>query len=168
MKNYFVFMSIIITVVQLQIYSQGWIHDQYFSKQWYLNMSGSESVRADIRILDAWDRTKGSSNTKIAIIEGPNDGGVAGYPDTDHDDLEYRIYADGIGISEHATNVAGLIIANHNDIGIAGVNKFAQLYAYSYDEIDAWDDKVREAVNDGNHIINISQNWNEMLDACWS
>jgi len=110
------------------LFSQVEINDEFFDRQWYLYMSGSESTRADIRVLDAWSRTMGNSNQKIADIEDDN-----GYPNTYHPDLLDRIILQGFGFTgEHATNVAGLLVANHNTIGIAGVNKYAQLHSYTH------------------------------------
>lgn len=97
-------------------------------------MSGDDNTRADIRVLDAWTRTMGNANQKIADIEDDN-GGV---PQTFHEDLLNRITANGLVIGEHATNIAGLLVANHNNIGIAGVNKYAQLNSYVYMDVNEW------------------------------
>jgi Subtilase family len=136
------------------IFPQVVINDEYFQNQWYLNMPGNENTRADIRVLDAWAITMGNSNQKIADIEDDN-GGV---PDLEHEDLIDRITTQGLGVTgEHSTNVAGLIVANHNTIGIAGMNKYAQLYSYVYSSNNQWADKIQDARLDGNQIINISQ-----------
>ena len=95
-------------------------------------MSGNDNTRVDIRVLDAWARTLGNSNQKIADIED-DDGGTNGYPLTTHPDLIGRITKKGTGISgEHSTRIAGLLIANHNTIGIAGINKYAHLNTYRH------------------------------------
>ncbi len=86
-------------------------------------MTGSDNTRADIRILDAWTRTMGNSDQKIADIESIDDG----WPRDTHEDLSNRITKHGFGsIAEHATNIAGILIANHNSLGIAGINNYAR------------------------------------------
>ena len=141
------------------LFSQVIVNDEFFNLQWYLNMTGNDNTRADIRIIDAWTRTMGNSNQNIADIEG-DDGGENGYPLTTHTDLLGRITKRGSGITgDHSTRIAGLIVANHNSIGIAGVNKYAHLntYLFASDDEEQWADKIRDARLDGNKIINISQ-----------
>lgn len=145
------FIKILLLSPSGSLFSQVVVNDEYFYNQWYLNMPGNDNTRADIRVLDAWSRTLGSNSQKIADIED-SQGGIPS-----HTDLS-RITTQGGGIvGEHATNIAGILIANHNSIGIAGLNKFAQLYSYVYDDFDQWADKIRDARLDGNQIINISQ-----------
>ncbi|MHB8132174.1 MAG: S8 family peptidase, partial [Mobilitalea sp.] len=165
--NISIFVLLLCLAFANPLFSQVVINDEFFYKQWYLNMPGDDNTRADIRVLDAWSRTMGNSSQKIADIEGDN-GGTNGYPSTYHDDLLGRITTQGYGITgEHSTNVAGLLVANHNTIGIAGVNKFAQLYSYVYTDVDQWADKVRDARLDGNKIINISQGLNDPMTNVW-
>ncbi len=148
-----IFTLLIVLSFSGSFYSQV-INDEYFQNQWYLNMTGDENTRADIRVLEAWSRTMGNSNQKVADIEDSN----GGIPSKFHNDLLNRVTTHGdIIVGEHATNIAGLLVANHNTIGIAGVNKFAQLNSYVYSDYDQWADKVRDARLDGNKIINISQ-----------
>jgi hypothetical protein len=155
-----IFTLILILSFSGSVFSQVVINDQYFQNQWYLNMPGDENTRADIRVLEAWARTMGST-IKIADIEDNN--GL--YPNTLHEDLIDRITTQSPSslVGEHATNIAGLLVAIHNSIGIAGVNKFAHLYSYYYDNYDQWADKVRDARLDGNKIINISQGTTDAL-----
>ena len=147
-------LSFIITFLFLYYnfsFSQVIPNDPLFGNQWYLNMPGNDNTRADIRIIDAWSKTMGNTSQKIADIES-SDGGIPS-----HDDLS-RITIQGLGIpGEHSTNIAGILIADHNTIGIAGLNKYAQLYSYVYDDKEQWADKIRDARLDGNKIINISQ-----------
>ncbi|MHB8905606.1 MAG: S8 family peptidase, partial [Melioribacteraceae bacterium] len=165
--NISIFLLLLCLALGNPLFSQVVINDSLFYKQWYLNMSGDDNTRADIRVLDAWSRTMGNSNQKIADIEG-DDSGANGYPLTSHDDLLGRITTQGYGlIGEHSTNVAGLLVANHNTIGIAGVNKYAQLYSYVYSDVAQWADKVRDARLDGNKIINISQGLYDPMTNVW-
>lgn len=134
-----IFTLILILSFSVSLFSQV-VNDEFFENQWYLYMPGNENTRADIRVLDAWSRTMGNSNQKIADVEG-DDGGNNGYPLTSHEDLLGRITTQGQGfIGEHSTAIAGLLVANHNTIGIAGVNKLAQLRFYLFTNDDEWAD----------------------------
>ncbi len=139
------------------LFAQVTINDAFFNNQWYLNMQGNDNTRADIRILDAWSRTMGSSIQKIADIEDQ----ASGFPNSSHEDLINRINVHGIGTDgEHATQIAGILVANHNNKGIAGINKFASLNSYIFSSTNNWadwDDRILDAISDGNKIINISQ-----------
>lgn len=90
--------------------------DPYYSSQWALH--GAYSLNAE----SAWNYTLGSPNITIAVI----DGGI----DTQHPDIldSFTSYAYNCDTgtnspisSEHGTAVAGVIAANHNTIGIAGI-----------------------------------------------
>ncbi len=101
----------------------------------------------------------GNSNQNIADIEG-DDGGTNGYALATHLDLVGRITNKGSGTKgDHSTRIAGLLVANHNTIGIAGINKYAHLntYLFSSGDNDEWADKILDARLDGNKVINISQ-----------
>ncbi|MEH6908493.1 S8 family serine peptidase [Neobacillus drentensis] len=83
-----------------------------YKKQWYLNK---------IQLPKAWDKTRGSSNITVAVI----DGGVQ----KDHPDLKGKIVSPYNAVTgnsyytpnEHATHVAGIIAASFNKKGIAGI-----------------------------------------------
>ncbi len=89
------------------------ITDQYYSDQW-------GAKRNFLNLEPAWRITKGESNITTAII----DGGIY----TQHPDLAGRMHPYSYNCSkesptnkEHATMIAGIIAANHNSIGVAGV-----------------------------------------------
>ena len=158
MKTNFKFIAIVFFFFSVNLFSQVTVNDEYFYKQWYLYMPGDDDTRADIRVLDAWARTFGNSTQKIADIED-SPGGIPS-----HDDLLNRVSAhNAYEVGEHATNIAGILVANHNDEGIAGINKYAHLNSYVYSTKDEWADRIYDAVVGGNQIINISQNLNERL-----
>lgn len=83
-----------------------------YSRQWYL---------PKLQLPKAWDKTKGSSKITVAVI----DGGVQ----KDHPDLKGKIVSPYNAVNgsssyysdEHATHVAGIIAANFNKSGIAGI-----------------------------------------------
>lgn len=147
--------------------------DTYYSKQWYLNNTGSSGVAdADVDAPEAWDIHKGSAEIIVAII----DIGV----DTNHKDLKDKIVTpydatDGDDIQEpnswdgHGTACAGIAAAmTNNGIGIAGIGWNVKImpvrFAYSShpdgdlvttDAIIA--DAIRTAVNRGAHVL--SNSW---------
>lgn len=89
--------------------------DPYYSSQW--NMNGTYGIKAN----NAWDITKGSSSITVAVVEG---GIYTGHPDlTNRISQSYDVITDGSPVyyDTHATAVAGIIAANHNNIGVAGV-----------------------------------------------
>lgn len=117
----------------------------------------------NIQTKKAWDKTKGSGNIVVAII----DDGIDPY----HEDLEenivdpYDIVDDTdewMPVGEHGTHVAGIIAAEiNNTVGGAGVapktkimpiNVFQDEDAYASDTIEA----IYRAVDHGADIINLS------------
>lgn len=115
--------------------------DPYFNKQFYLQNSGqlinygqTGTSGADIHVVDAWDITKGNSNIIVAVI----DEGIGNHPDLPSSD---QLILPGCNVSSigngsdpnnpapasnqignyHGQACAGIIAANHNNIGIAGI-----------------------------------------------
>ena len=148
--------------------------DPFYSKQWYLNNTGSPNGQADADIdaMEAWDIHKGSSTTIVAII----DEGV----ETNHNDLKDKIVTpydatDGDNNQEpnswdgHGTSCAGIAAAvTDNGIGIAGVGWNVKIMpvriAYSNYENGPWitsnaivEDGIRTAVDRGAHVL--SNSW---------
>ncbi len=161
MKSQILIISLFILFFSNYLQSQVIPNDADFDKQWYLYMPGNDQTRADIRVLDAWQRATGNSTQKIADIEDSYGAFPALHEDLDNN----RIITQGGGIAsgEHSTLIAGILIATHNTIGIAGINNYAKLYSYVYDTYEHWADKIRDARLDGNKIINISQGTADQL-----
>ena len=109
-------------------------NDPLFKYQWglendpgTLHFAPSFVLGADIAAPLAWRRTRGSTSTRVAIL----DSGVA----VDHEDLAGRVVLtasaygdDGSDVDGHGTHVAGIIGATaDNGIGIAGAAPVAAL-----------------------------------------
>ena len=109
--------------------------DDFFSLQWHLNNTGQygnkDGVLADIDVLDAWEYTKGEG-----ILVGIFDDAI----DLGHEDLSVNYLGTShstIGLDDadyysnysHGTQVAGLIIASENGIGVCGVAPAARFTA---------------------------------------
>ncbi|WP_299744511.1 Ig-like domain-containing protein [uncultured Rossellomorea sp.] len=129
-------------------------NDSYYSLQWHHQNIESERT---------WDRTKGSSDVVVAVI----DNGV----DVDHPEFAGRIVAPYDTVyntttmtkGDHGTHVAGIIGSSmDNWMGLAGVAPetsimpidafFNEESAYSSDVIEG----IYYAVNNGADIINMS------------
>lgn len=108
------------------------INDSYFYLQWYLENTGQEGVAGtDINVVKAWDITTGNTSTIVAVV----DGGVENHEDFYSGqvitgislDNGGNIVGDGspkVGDQDsemHGQAVAGIVGANHNNIGIRGV-----------------------------------------------
>ena len=147
--------------------------DPYYSKQWYLNNTGSVGVAdADIDAPEAWGIYKGSKAIIVAIIdEGVN---------TTHNDLKGKIVtpydaADRDNNQEpnswdgHGTACAGIAAAKtNNGIGVAGIGWKVKIMpvriAYSNYPGGPWitsnsiiADGIRTAVDRGAHVL--SNSW---------
>ena len=165
-----------------QVYQQALVpNDPRLADQWAL----AGAPLADIQAPAAWDKTTGSSNTVIAVI----DGGV----DLQHEDLRDKIWRnsdevagngrddDGNGLvddlqgwdfvenrpaaaaHDHGTHVAGLAAASSNNgVGVAGVDWGAKIMSVrvlnrSGVGREEWIIRgIEYAVREGADIINLS------------
>ena len=118
--------------------------DPLYGCQWHLSNTGQFPGGAgmDINVESVWAGGNKGEGINVAVI----DYGL----DTDHEDLvdnviASRNYVVGSGdanprddvlyhFETHGTNVAGLIAARDNDIGMRGVAPRANIYAYSRNE----------------------------------
>lgn len=129
--------------------------DPFYTSQWYHNK---------IRTPEAWDKTKGSENITVAVIDGGID---LNHPDlTNQIDVAYDAIYDSYNTvpeDDHGTHVAGIIASSmNNGIGVAGVSPNTRImvinifdesgYAYTSDLIDA----IYFAISKGANIINMS------------
>jgi len=126
--------------------------------QWHLKNDGRNGgiAGADIRAEEAWDIFTGSSNIIIAII----DDGV----ETNNVELQGKASGDQhLGNSSHGTRVAAVAAAlANNGIHGRGLDWNARIRSYRIqDNVGYLGDanainKIRNAVNDGCHVLNNS------------
>jgi thermitase len=166
-------------------------NDANFSNQWSLKNIGSFSLATavtgnDIKAVEAWDITTGSSSVVVCIIDS---GAKLDHPDfegriwintketglnTRDDDTNGKIddlkgwdfaYNDNDPTDDHGhgTNVAGIIGANgNNGIGYAGVDwkcKLMMLKGLKSDNSGLyswWESAIYYAVDNGAKVINMS------------
>ncbi len=105
--------------------------DQYFNEQFYLKNTGqgtrwgTSTSGADIKMETAWNITTGSTTINITILD---DGLDLNHPDIssskilqgyDYGNLDANVQP--IGDNAHGTCCSGIIAADHNTIGVAGI-----------------------------------------------
>ncbi len=110
------------------------ITDPLYKHQWYLKNTGqyNGTVGIDIKIEPVWKQGYTGKGIDIAILDDP----LAISESTAHEDLKenqnfaqshnYATYNDEI----HGINVAGIIAASANNLGIRGIAYESKLYTY--------------------------------------
>jgi thermitase len=98
--------------------------DSYYARQWALHNTGQTGGKpdSDIDAAQAWDKTRGSSVTRIAIL----DSGInVAHPDLSGKVLESKNFSTSTTSDDllgHGTHVAGTVAAKtNNSVGTAGV-----------------------------------------------
>ncbi len=107
--------------------------DALYEDQWYLENTGQEggTEGVDIGARRAWDITRGDPNVTVALLD---------LAFSEHEDLLSQhggcpcLYGGPFeGCGHHGYAMAGLIAANHNSIGIAGLSPASMLVCYGLD-----------------------------------
>ncbi len=111
------------------------VEEPLYSSQWGLeNTSQGNGWTAgiDIKACEAWETTKGNANIVVALMDY---GVEMNHPDLAESmfNLSYDTYTGGTSVirGSHATSCAGIISAQHNGEGIAGIAPDAQLMSIS-------------------------------------
>ena len=119
--------------------------DPFCGCQWHLNNTGQFSGGAmqDINVEEVWEAGNTGAGVSIAVVD---DGLYHGHEDLrDNVDTSrnysYWWHVEGVGepdevyepfFVDHGTAVAGLITAEHNEVGVRGVAPGAQIYSFNY------------------------------------
>jgi subtilisin family serine protease len=155
-------------------------NDPSFTSQWNLRNTGQTggTPGADIKAVQAWDITTGSSNVVVAIIDtgidynhqdlvanmwrneadcnnnGIDDDGN-GYIDDCHGIDTFADDADPMDDDDHGTHVAGIIGAvGNNSVGIAGVSWNVKMMACKFLGSDGFG-TVADAIDCLEYIVNM-------------
>ena len=112
------------------------LNDPLFNQQFQMHNTGQtiQGFRgvndADANALEAWGITRGASNIRVSVVDDgvePHediDGPVAGFTPADNGNGRPFRSTDG-----HGQACAGIIVANHNNIGVRGVAPNSTLLA---------------------------------------
>ncbi|PLX09336.1 MAG: hypothetical protein C0596_01960 [Marinilabiliales bacterium] len=118
-------------------------NDELFHEQWGLN-NVTDNTNIDVSACEAWRCTKGDTNIIIAILDS---GVKLDHPDLSTIDpyISYDIMSGSTPsqlyqnlspkLYSHGTNAAGIIGAQHNSIGVAGIAPDCAIMSLSLD----WD-----------------------------
>ena len=143
--------------------------DPYFGNQYYLHNTGQTvngrtcTAFADIKAVNAWSITKGSSNIIIAVID---EGVTDNHPDLPNS-RQVRLPGSNFGSGSsnnpsptnnenHGNACAGIIAASHNNEGIAGIAPNCKIMPIrSFNSVDDAD-AIRFAADNGADVISCS------------
>ncbi len=137
------------------------IQDPLYKEQWYLKNTGQSGGTAgiDINIEPVWRQGYTGKGVKIGVLDDPLQ---SNHPDLRVSSVNITDYSpdDPICASDpnkrrgHGMNVAGLIAARDNNIGLRGVAFRSTLYGYGVidgDNIPNFLNNVRDALNRAEH-----------------
>ena len=151
-------------------------NDPYFVNQFYLHNTGqtmangkSGTSGADIRVPQAWDITKGSSDIIVAVLD---EGVTSNHPDLPNN-RQVRLNGSNfaatppdndpspVGNNNHGNSCAGVIAASHNNEGVAGIAPNSKIMPiripFGNYPSSIYADAIRFAKNSGAHIL--SNSW---------
>ncbi len=144
------------------------INDPLYGCQWHLNNRAEEGV--DINVEPVWAEGNRGAGINIAIV----DDGL----DYRHEDLRDNVdtsrnhaYTDDndvyIPFEHHGTNVAGIIAARDNAIGVRGVAPGATIYGYNF-LAEPTTESLLDAMTRNREVTAVSNNsWGFRIDPSW-
>ena len=123
--------------------------DPWYGCQWHLNNTGQFGSGAgqDINVEEVWATNKGEG-VHVAVVDT---GLHSGHEDlVDNVDASRNVRFDGTTdvsnpLDTHGTNVAGVLAARDNDLGVRGVAPRATIYAYDLNIGSRWADDADKA-----------------------
>lgn len=122
---------------------------------------GDNWALKELNVPNAWKLVgKSVEPVRVGILD-------VGFVEGGHEDLSaLHVYNNCDDKRQHGTHVAGIIGADHNEIGIAGVATNVQMYGWTSDEVDSvMGDKVALATLVGKHVrvINYSVGYKDYI-----
>ncbi|MBQ6095807.1 MAG: S8 family serine peptidase [Lachnospiraceae bacterium] len=109
---------------------------------------GDNWALKELNVPGAWKLVgESAEQVRVGILD-------VGFVEGGHEDLSMlHVYNNSDDKRNHGTHVAGIIGADHNDIGIAGVATNVQMYGWASDRVDSvMGDKVALATLVGKHV----------------
>ena len=104
--------------------------DPLFACQWHLRQSNGE----DVNVVPAWNQGYTGEDIKVAVVDTGMDWTHEDLIDNVDSSLNHDYTGEGDihhRYAHHGTNVAGLIAARDNDVGVRGVAPRATIYGYN-------------------------------------
>ena len=132
------------------------LNDPLYACQWHLN--SDDSAGMDINVESVWDDSITGEGINVVVVDETID---YSHPDLiDNIDMSLNHdYGEGyIPSEDHGTNVAGVIAARNNTIGVRGVAPMAAIYGYN---LLAGGGAMNEDIGDAmsrNHVVTAVSN----------
>ena len=121
------------------------IDDPFFACQWHLEQPSGE----DVNVRPVWDEGFMGEGVNVAVVDTGMDWSHEDLIDNVDSSLNHDFNGEGDihhPYSHHGTNVAGVIAARDNDIGVRGVAPRATIYGYNMLDAEVESESAEDVV----------------------